>query len=89
MGRSNSYRIVYRDISNGNIFQTMKSDKKTKEFTREAFVQFGKAGSDKRWAKRLLMIEQLREFGGVQANYRLWKTKQLETLLKAWQKNVN
>lgn len=49
--------------------------------------QAGSLGAAKTWAKRMLIIEKLREFGGVQPNYGKWKTKHLEILLKAWQKN--
>lgn len=57
---------------------------KTKEFTKKAFQQYGKAGSDKRWAKRLLLIEELQNYGGEQVSYKNWSTKQLKTLLKVW-----
>jgi len=40
----------------------------------------------KREQHRMLIIEKLHEFGGVQPNYRKWTTSQLEILLKAWQK---
>lgn len=50
------------------------------------YDQLSALGHKKRWAKRLDIIEKLREFGGIQTNYRKWSTSQLETLLKIWQK---
>ena len=47
----------------------------------------GKMGALVTWAKRMAIIDKLHEFGGVQPNYRKWKTKHLEILLKAWQKS--
>lgn len=53
---------------------------------RNFFVARGKEGSNKRWAKRLLLIEKLRGFGGEQPNYTKWTTRQLQVLLKVWEK---
>ena len=48
------------------------------------YNQLSALGHKKRWAKRLAIIEKLREFGGIQTNYRKWSTPHLETLLKVW-----
>lgn len=46
----------------------------------------GSLGAAKTWAKRMLIIEELRSFGGIQPNYGKWKTEHLIILLKAWKK---
>ena len=56
------------------------------KYNKAAYKRFGKEGANKRWAKRLLLIEKLHGFGGIQSNYRKWSTEHLKILLKAWQK---
>lgn len=52
----------------------------------EWLKQLSALGHKKRWAKRLAIIEKLHAFGGVQPNYRTWRTEHLKVLLKAWEK---
>jgi len=46
----------------------------------------GAKGLKKRYEERTRIIEELHSFGGIQPNYRLWTTKHLKVLLKAWKK---
>ena len=53
----------------------------------EAMKQLSALGHQKRWAKRMEIINKLHSFGGIQPNYRKWSTEHLKVLLKVWKKN--